>query len=200
MKALFAALALLALCTWVSAQIVLPGGGSSGSTPCSAFGTTSGTCAQGNDSRITGALQTSSLGTGVQTALGNATNASGGPVVAATGCTSWTPTDQSGASLTFTSVSAQYCVYGNLVFAYGTLTYPTTASTANATISLPVAVPNQSYAVVVGTAGGSISTVAFIRTVQNTSTANIVGTAQVVAENVTLSTLTLHFFLVYPVS
>lgn len=145
---------------------------------------------------ITASLLFSSVALAAPIGPGNGS----GAVQTVIACTSWTPTDQSGASLTFTSVSAQYCVYGNLVFAYGTLTYPTTASTANATISLPVAVPNQSYAVVVGIAGGSINTVAFIRTVQNTSTANIVGTAQVVAENVTLSTLTLHFFLVYPAS
>ena len=34
-----------------------PGSGGGGSSPCSAFGTTAGTCAQGNDSRITGAAQ-----------------------------------------------------------------------------------------------------------------------------------------------
>lgn len=32
-----------------------PGGGGSGTSPCSVFGTTTGTCAQGDDSRITGA-------------------------------------------------------------------------------------------------------------------------------------------------
>jgi hypothetical protein len=58
----------------------------------------------------------------------------------------WTPTDQSGAGLTFSSVSVSYTKNGNMVFFYGRLTYPTTADTRNALISLPVAVPNALYA------------------------------------------------------
>lgn len=79
-------------------------------------------------------------------ALANAPNATGGPVIATAGCTSYSPTDQSGAYLTFSSVSAQYCRYGNIVYVYGNLTYPSTASSSNAAISLSVAVPNQTYA------------------------------------------------------
>lgn len=45
------------------------------------YGTTSTTAAAGNDARITGALQTSALGTGVQTALGVAVGSAGAPVV-----------------------------------------------------------------------------------------------------------------------
>lgn len=45
------------------------------------YGTTAGTAAQGNDARITGALQTSALATGVQTALGVAVGSIGGPVI-----------------------------------------------------------------------------------------------------------------------
>jgi hypothetical protein len=45
------------------------------------YGTTSATAAQGNDSRITGALQTSSLGTSVQTALGVNVGTAGAVVV-----------------------------------------------------------------------------------------------------------------------
>lgn len=134
-------------------------------------------------------------GTGVTTALGNATNATGGPVTAVTGCTSWTPTDQSGASLTFTAVSAQYCQYGNIVIAYGTLTYPTTADGSNAKISLPVAVPNQPYASVFGTADGQGQ---FIKTVINSSIAAIQTAGGVAATNATLSTKIINFFIVYP--
>lgn len=46
------------------------------------YGTIGGTAAQGNDTRITGALQTSSLGTGVQTALGLAASGSGAVALA----------------------------------------------------------------------------------------------------------------------
>ncbi len=45
------------------------------------YGTTSTTAAAGNDTRITGALQTTALGTGVQTALGIAVGTAGAAVV-----------------------------------------------------------------------------------------------------------------------
>jgi hypothetical protein len=60
---------------------------------------------------------------------------------------SWTPTDASGASLVFTAVSASYTQIGNMVFAYASFQYPSTASGANALIGgLPVTVANQNYA------------------------------------------------------
>jgi hypothetical protein len=40
----------------------------------------------------------------------------------------WTPTDQSGAALTFTSVNGTYVKLGQLVFARGELTFPSTAN------------------------------------------------------------------------
>lgn len=54
--------------------------------------------------------------------------------------TSWTPTDQSGASLTFTSVTALYTKIDKRVAAQFTLTYPSTANGASMLIGgLPVA-------------------------------------------------------------
>ena len=47
----------------------------------------------------------------------------------------WTPADASGASLSFTSITAKYTKVGNLVTVYTVLTFPTTASTAQAQIS-----------------------------------------------------------------
>jgi hypothetical protein len=50
----------------------------------------------------------------------------------------WTPTDSSGASLTFSTAVARYTKIGRTVFIEFRITYPTTASTAIATIgSLP---------------------------------------------------------------
>jgi len=43
----------------------------------------------------------------------------------------WTPTDQSGASLTFTSATGNYTKIGNLVWVSGQVNYPTTSSTSN---------------------------------------------------------------------
>lgn len=67
------------------------------------FGTTSGTYAQGNDSRI------------VNAATGS-------------GPTAWTPTDQSGAGLTFSVTSAYYYQVGKLVTIVYDITFPTTAN------------------------------------------------------------------------
>jgi hypothetical protein len=47
----------------------------------------------------------------------------------------WTPTDNSGAGLSFTSVSATYTKVGRLVNCLCQLIYPTTASTASANIA-----------------------------------------------------------------
>jgi hypothetical protein len=60
---------------------------------------------------------------------------------------SWTPSDQSGASLTFTGVSVSYTKIGNMVFVYGRFSFPATGSGANVSIGgLPVASANQNYA------------------------------------------------------
>jgi len=69
---------------------------------------------------------------------------------------SWTPADASGASLTFSAVSVAYSQVGNMVFVYGTLTFPVTVSGAACAFSgLPVTIPNQNYA---GTTSGNLST------------------------------------------
>ncbi len=113
--------------------------------------------------------------------------------------TTYSPTDLSGASLTFTGVSVRYSKIGNLVSVYGTLTYPATADATDAQISLPVAVPNQSYATVpgslllTGVPGSSIVAVA------NSSAAIFQGAAARL-KNVDLSGKVLAFFLTYPAS
>jgi hypothetical protein len=54
-------------------------------------------------------------------------------------CTSWTPTDVSGASLPLTPVGTQYyCKTGMSAFVQINVTYPTNASGSAAAISLPV--------------------------------------------------------------
>lgn len=60
---------------------------------------------------------------------------------------SWTPTDNSGAALTFTSVSASYNRIGNVVWVGFEFIYPATGSGAAASISgLPVTIANAGYA------------------------------------------------------
>ena len=114
----------------------------------------------------------------------------------------WTPSDQSGAGLTFSSVSAGYRVSNNLVHAYFTLTYPTTANSSNAVIgSLPVTIPNVSYAQIPafldphGTTSGG-----FFRPVVNTTTAAIIGSNGTAATNANMSGLTISACIIYPAS
>lgn len=73
----------------------------------------------------------------------------------ATPTTTWTPSDQSGATLAFTSVSAAYTRIGNMVFVYGRLTFPVTASGAQISIGgLPFTIANVNYAAGTGSAAG----------------------------------------------
>jgi hypothetical protein len=51
----------------------------------------------------------------------------------------WTPTDVSGASLTFTVNAATYLTFGPFVFLTMDITFPVTANTSSARISLPTA-------------------------------------------------------------
>jgi hypothetical protein len=115
--------------------------------------------------------------------------------------TSWTPTDNSGAALSFSSVSANYVRMGNMVFAYFSLTYPVTADGSAASIAgLPVAVPNHPYAQTTSTlssSGGSIDILASM--IQSTSTFKLINSAgSAVVTNANLSTLTIAGCLIYP--
>jgi hypothetical protein len=79
----------------------------------------------------------------------------------------WTPTDASGAGLTFTTTGGNYTKIGRQVIVYFNMTFPSTASSAGITIGgLPY--PSASAAAVVNPGGGgftyqtaSISNVSF---------------------------------------
>lgn len=63
----------------------------------------------------------------------------------------WSPTDLSGATMTFTGINCKYTKIGNMIFAYGTFTFPSTVSASAALIGgLPFPVPNSSYASIPG--------------------------------------------------
>lgn len=51
----------------------------------------------------------------------------------------WTPTDQSGAGLVFSAAAGNYRSLGMLTYVWGFVTYPVTADTSSAKISLPFA-------------------------------------------------------------
>lgn len=163
----------LALALWASLASAQEGQVVGPVPPCSAYGTASGTCAQGNDSRITGAAQAT--------------------VVAG----SWTPIDSSGASLTFSLAIGTYNRIGNMVFAQGVVTYPTTVNGANALIGgLPVNYPT-GYSTsmcavksVTGIASGGVAT--------NSTTVTFFTTAGAAVINSALSLATVTFQCVYP--
>jgi hypothetical protein len=113
----------------------------------------------------------------------------------------WTPTDNSGAALSFSGVSATYTRMGNIVFAGFSVTYPVTADGSSASFAgLPVAVPNQTYAqgpCSVWASGGSLPVI--LHPTANTSTAAFLrhDTAAAVT-NANLSGLTVRGMLIYP--
>lgn len=87
--------------------------------PCATFGTIAGTCLQGPVS------------------------GTGSPALETDG--TFTPTDASGASLTFTTATGFYRKVGKTVLIWGFITYPATVSSAQATIgSLPFTASNTS--------------------------------------------------------
>lgn len=143
---------------------------------------------------------------GTATVSGTCTVTSSGtcPVVSQTTPTSWTPSDGSGAGLSFTSISANYTRVGNMVFAYANFTYPSTADASNdATVSgLPVTLPNVGY----GNAPCSSTTliassgaVASAQTVQNTATFKFLNPSSgAFLKNVNLSLQTVRIVCVYP--
>jgi hypothetical protein len=102
----------------------------------------------GSATTITSSKALAGSGTGITTGPASGVTSggavmftgTGGQISAQTGTSnSWTPADNSGAGLTFSSVSGNWIQYGNQVIVYFQATYPSTASSAAATIkTLPV--------------------------------------------------------------
>lgn len=128
----------------------------------------------------------------------------GGNVPLVTPCTAYTPTDQSGGTITFTATSVQYCQYGNFVYYYGNITFPLeTDTTHSAKISTPVPVPNHPYAESPGSlfTGAGLSGPAAVLAVPNTSTMVFTNPTNGTAyTNANFNSSNLWFFLVYPAS
>lgn len=180
-------------------------------TPSSANLASAVTDETGSGALVFGTGPTLSSPTLVTPALGTPsalvlTNATGLPPTGLTGdlanqvnAASWTPTDQSGAALAFTSVSGRYTRIGNMVFASFSLTWPATGSGATTSISLPVAVPNQTYANSASLLHNSgAATIIYGKTAQNSSNFTLFsGTAGNFTNN-QLSGLTISGTIVYP--
>lgn len=116
----------------------------------------------------------------------------------------WTPLDNSGAALTFTSVSAGFSQIGNMVYAYFTLTYPNTADGSSASIKgLPYLVPNQNYAQVpsIAVSGATISNEVVALPIKGTFALGFMtGNPTVSVVNSTLSTFKISANVIYPAS
>lgn len=115
--------------------------------------------------------------------------------------TSWTPTDASGAGLTFTGVSANYTRIGNMVFAYAALTYPASADVSAARIGgLPITVANADYAQQCTLSYTAVSTAARVGTVKNTANLLVYTSTGGNVTNATMATTTIAFMCIYPVT
>jgi hypothetical protein len=114
----------------------------------------------------------------------------------------WTPSDLSGAGLTFTSALGRYTKVGNQVTAWAWVQYPTTASTADNTIGgLPFAIANETalrggfakgFSQTATVGGGILS--------PNTSYFVLVTTAGANVTNAQLSTNIVSFAVIYHVA
>jgi hypothetical protein len=110
---------------------------------------------------------------------------------------SWTPVDNSGASLTFTSVAANYTRIGRIVIATCTLIYPSTVSGSSASIGgLPYTISNTYEA------GGVITystaaTLSRCLPVGTTKTFNLYTAAGAPITNATLTLSTNYFQITY---
>lgn len=113
---------------------------------------------------------------------------------------SWTPTDGSGAALTFTGVSANWSQIGNMVFAYASLTYPSTAN-ASATVinGLPVATTSALYGRHCTITSTTVTAAAIVFP-SASSTSLSLFTAGLAANvtNVQMSTGTIRLMCIYP--
>lgn len=114
----------------------------------------------------------------------------------------WTPTDASGAALTFTANTGFYRKIGKLVFVWGALTYPTTASAVQAVIgSLPFTASNSGVNQVgvvhfLASAGGNNA--AFVVAKNATTMAAATLSANTAINNVVFTGATLIFWGMYP--
>jgi hypothetical protein len=122
----------------------------------------------------------------------------------ASGPTSWTPTDASGAELTFTGVNVSSSRVGNMVFVYGSLSYPVTANTNTAQIGgLPIAVSSGSYAYTPNGAANSTSPAVAYRCLPQGGTLSFTLTAtssSLSPTNANLSGSPLFFSFSYPIN
>jgi hypothetical protein len=200
-------LAVLTLSVASAQTLGPPGGGGSGGAPSGAAGgdlsgtypnpgvakvngnTPGGTCGANT---FTSSISTSAVPTCTQPATTNLSDV--------TTPTTWVPADGSGASLTFTGITATYTKIGKLVNAQFRLVYPATASASSATISgLPVATASIGAVFIIGScvSTSATSVVGAASTAAGATTFNFVGIGASTPTNVNLTTQTVVCDLTY---
>lgn len=116
----------------------------------------------------------------------------------------WTPTDASGASLSFTGVAGHYTAIGNLVYASANVTYPATASGAAASIGgLPFGTASYCTNVpggIVYTNAGLSGTIAAVLGSSSSQVNLATAGSGVAIINSALATYNVLFSIVYPVT
>lgn len=112
----------------------------------------------------------------------------------------WTPVDASGASLSFTGVTAKYVQVGNLVFAYFSLTFPSTADGTPISIGgLPVTAANANYANTASMLQNSgAANITYGVVVKNTQTFGLWSATAGHYTNSGMSGLTVSGLIIYP--
>lgn len=118
------------------------------------------------------------------------------------GPTAWTPTDTSGAALTFTAVGANYTKAGSLVSAWLTLTFPSTANGANVSIGpLPFTVATGTVSQTPALCFSTVAIIVLVTPVANT-TNFVLSNASTGASltNANLSLARINCLITYPSS
>ncbi|MDE2096642.1 MAG: hypothetical protein KGL39_05290 [Patescibacteria group bacterium] len=111
----------------------------------------------------------------------------------------WTPTDASGAGLTFTGVSAAYTLIGNRVFATATITYPSTANALQSIIGgFPYSFPASTYGRSCVVTYSSSTSAAYLLGNNGAATADFFVSGGAGATNVNLSGAVIYFQCNYP--
>ena len=110
----------------------------------------------------------------------------------------WTPTDASGAGLTFTSVDAWYYRVGRLCHAFATFTYPATADGSNSLVGgFPFLTMNLQ-----GARSGQLvsATAAKFIMIANSRTGSFISSAGPIATNVQMTGTTNYIYVPYLVA
>jgi len=153
----------------------------------------------------TGSMVLSTSPTLTTPVLGAATATSinfGGSTLSTYAVGSWTPTDASGAALSFGGrTTANYPRIGNMVYAYAYVGYPVTADASAALIGgLPFTTANARYSRQGFVSASQVATLRYMAPTQNATTVQPLTSAFATLTNATLSNSDIYFECIYPIA